>query len=136
MTPEGWKNTIRSIAKQDRDGTSDALELLAAHMAEVDQARQLLRDLGFGVAGTPILDQVRAIPAERTRTTEGEARVLKALGQAWGEWVSLERRHPDELVEFKHHLHLLQMMVAWRVASRADPEHWACVENRGAAKDG
>lgn len=56
--------------------------------------------------------------------TEGEASVLESLGRAWDAWCELGRLHPDELAEFRHHLHLLQMMVAWRVCRRDDPGSW------------
>ena len=54
MNIAGWKELIAgAVASPQR------FDRLAAYLAEVDEGRQLLRDAGFGVTGTPIIEQVK-----------------------------------------------------------------------------
>jgi hypothetical protein len=51
-----------------------------------------------------------------------EKQILDHLAMAWRLWLTLDDKHPDDNDEFRHPLHALQMLVAYRVAKRADPE--------------
>lgn len=53
---------------------------------------------------------------------EKEKRCLEALGQAWDEWCSLPRQHPDELGEFRFYIHALQRQVGFRLVQRIHPD--------------
>lgn len=57
-------------------------------------------------------------------TSPQEKEVLAHLSRAWEEFLALPNKHPDDLDEFRHPLHQLQMIIAWRVARRADPDTW------------
>ena len=47
--------------------------------------------------------------------------ILGALARAWDRWCALPSKHPDDIPEFRHHLNILQMLVAYRVARRIEP---------------
>lgn len=53
-----------------------------------------------------------------------EIEILEHLAAAWSLWLDLPDRHPDDLEEFRRGLHALQMLVAYRVACRAQPEYF------------
>lgn len=60
-------------------------------------------------------------------TTDREKQVLELLAEAFNQFFrlnSLEPGHPDDLTEFKDGIHRCQMIVAWRLARRTDPETW------------
>lgn len=57
-------------------------------------------------------------------TTDDEKRILNHLIMAWDGFVALDDKHPDDVTEFRHHLHGLQCLIAWRVARRADGKTW------------
>lgn len=63
-------------------------------------------------------------PREHVATTPEEKVILDHLVAAWSQWCRLPDKHPDDLNEFRFHVHALQNMLAWRVAQRADPEVW------------
>ena len=62
MNAEGWRNAL--VSAFDRvlnHNDATALMGLAAQLAEEDEAKQLLRDAGFGVTGTSLLLSVREV---------------------------------------------------------------------------
>lgn len=61
MTRDGWRDVILSAAVRSAGGKHDALDLLADLLAEQDAAKNALRELGYGVIGTPWPNVVRAI---------------------------------------------------------------------------
>lgn len=65
-----------------------------------------------------------AIDKAADNCSSTERLVLDRLGEAWSEFLKLERQHPDELGEFRHGIHRLQGLVAMRVARRYEPESW------------
>jgi hypothetical protein len=56
-----------------------------------------------------------------TEFTTQEERVLDGLVHAWNAFTQLDRQHPDEADEFRHHIHALQYMMATRVVRRLHP---------------
>jgi hypothetical protein len=56
--------------------------------------------------------------------TVDERAVLSSLVSAWETWRKLDDKHPDDDAEFRHSLHALQMLIAYRVARRVDPDDW------------
>jgi hypothetical protein len=44
-----------------QNGNDELLDGIAEVLAEMDEARQQLRDMGFGVTGTPVLRQVAEV---------------------------------------------------------------------------
>lgn len=57
MTKEGWHDRLRYATPEEQ-------EVMAEYLAQIDQARQILRDKGYGVVGTPIVDQVNEVLAK------------------------------------------------------------------------
>jgi hypothetical protein len=60
-------------------------------------------------------------------TSEREKKVGELLAEAWNHFIRMEGAepgHPDDTQEFKFGIHLAQMVLAHRVARRADPETW------------
>ena len=57
--------------------------------------------------------------------TKKEKEILDHLANAWNTFVSLEHRHPSEVVEMERAIHQAQYLIAARVASRVDPHVWA-----------
>jgi hypothetical protein len=54
--------------------------------------------------------------------TAQEQMILSLTADAWGLWLELPDKHPDDLDEFRYAVHQIQMLVAYRVARRAAPE--------------
>ena len=64
MTADGWKLSIlHAITQWVEHDDETAINTLAAYLEEVDNARQALRDKGYGVTGTPVERQVEEVPA-------------------------------------------------------------------------
>jgi hypothetical protein len=60
LTKQNWESLIiRAVHNADR-GDSESLELLALHLEEVDEAKQVLRDKGYGWTGLSILETVQS----------------------------------------------------------------------------
>jgi hypothetical protein len=57
MNKESWITTIR-----EADTDMETMELLSSYLNEIDVARQLLREKGYGVTRTSILEQVKEVP--------------------------------------------------------------------------
>lgn len=60
MTIEGWKEAVRRI----RDGDEKMAELTAQLLFEQDQAKNALREMGYGCIGTPwpeVVEEVRQV---------------------------------------------------------------------------
>lgn len=48
MTAEGWRMLVRlAVEKADR-GDPSGLDLLVRHLVDVDKAKQIFRDKGYG----------------------------------------------------------------------------------------
>ena len=63
MNKEGWRQLILDAAyDSDCLDPNDKVYKLALYLEQVDEARQVLRDKGYGVSGTPILEQVADVP--------------------------------------------------------------------------
>lgn len=60
MTPEGWRHLVLNSVRKYQSGDSVALDLLVRMLVEMDQAKQLLRDKGFGWIGLSLLETVRS----------------------------------------------------------------------------
>jgi hypothetical protein len=56
--------------------------------------------------------------------TENERRVLGYLTQASHEFYALPGHHPSAVPEWTSAIHRLQDLIAFRVASRVDPDQW------------
>lgn len=61
MTAQEWTKLILDAA---RDPNGPRLGILARYLEEVDMARERLKELGFGVTGTPIAKQVEEVARE------------------------------------------------------------------------
>ncbi len=60
----------------------------------------------------------------QTNLSRSELEVLSALSEAWNKWIALDDKHPDDNPEMKQAIHSAQLLVAARVARRADPGVW------------
>lgn len=57
MTAEGWAEVVTKAM-----GDRDTMALLVALLVEQDEAKHRLREMGFGVTGTPwpqVVDEIR-----------------------------------------------------------------------------
>ena len=54
--------------------------------------------------------------------TRQEKKVLKAIGLAQKEFVSLKQQHPSDINDFIQGVHIMQGLIMQRVARRADPK--------------
>jgi hypothetical protein len=70
MTAEGWRAALFQAIEAFRGGDPRAVDLLVQILVEQDQAKQALREVGFGCTGMPWADVVRDII---TLTTEPRA---------------------------------------------------------------
>ncbi len=61
--------------------------------------------------------------------TDAEREVLEAFASAWRLFALLPRRHPDELIEARAHLHALQQTRMARAAVRAYPDLFTSFES-------
>ena len=50
--------------------------------------------------------------------TKQEQAVVRALGDAWGEFLKLPTEHPDEKLEFRLAVHAAQSLILARPAAR------------------
>lgn len=62
MTAEGWRGLVMQAVEQYMTGDADKLQLLARHLEMCDQAKQVLRDRGYGWTGMDILETVQLVP--------------------------------------------------------------------------
>jgi hypothetical protein len=53
-----------------------------------------------------------------------EREILKLLTEVWNKWLKLEGKHPDDDSEMRRAIHSAQLLIAYRVAKRIDPEIW------------
>lgn len=51
-----------------------------------------------------------------------ETRLLYDIIDLWNKFISLPRQHPDELLEFKAHLHAIQSLIGMRILRKEHPE--------------
>ena len=63
MTLAGWRETVISAIARDAAGDPTLLDLTAAVLHEQDEAKQALRDKGYGCTGTGLLKTVGEVPA-------------------------------------------------------------------------
>ena len=63
MKSDGWKELILQAAYEESVGDHKSVDLLAKLLEEVDRAKQLLRDKGYGVTGMGIFETVNEVPA-------------------------------------------------------------------------
>jgi len=67
-----------------------------------------------------------AIPAPGPNLIPEELTVLGLTANLWNAYKGLPGQHnPDDLLAVRHALHLIQGIVAVRVAKRVDPEVWS-----------
>jgi hypothetical protein len=70
MTAEGWRSLVfQAIDRHDRHGDPEPLNLLVQLLVEQDQAKQALREIGFGCTGMPWAEVVREIVTLTTAPT-------------------------------------------------------------------
>jgi hypothetical protein len=63
MTEAGWKEAILEAVRRAETGDRTLLNLMALLLTEQDQAKQQLRELGYGCIGMSWLDVVAEIRA-------------------------------------------------------------------------
>lgn len=56
MTQDGWRLLIVEAVHDSENGNDEKLDLLALHLQQCDQAKQVLRDKGYGWTGVDILE--------------------------------------------------------------------------------
>jgi hypothetical protein len=56
--------------------------------------------------------------------TDDEGEVMDALFDAFSSYIALPIQHEDEPAEFRYHIHMLQGLLACRIARRSYPEGW------------
>jgi hypothetical protein len=56
------------------------------------------------------------------KLTEKEIKIISLLGDAWREYINLEEFHPDDISDFRYHIHRLQDLISQRLAVRIHPE--------------
>lgn len=61
MTLDDYVEQAKRCARRYADGDSDGIELLARIVFEADQAKQKLREMGFGWSGLSLLHTVYEI---------------------------------------------------------------------------
>jgi hypothetical protein len=61
MTKEGWRCAVIEAVQNADEGNDELLKLLVHLLTEQDQAKQALRDLGYGCTGMPWADVVEEI---------------------------------------------------------------------------
>lgn len=69
MTAEGWRDAIVQAVDASRCGEHHALTLLVQILVEQDEAKQALRQVGFGCTGMPWAEVVRDIITLTTAPT-------------------------------------------------------------------
>lgn len=62
MNADQWKATIIGAVNNP---DSDMLDCLAAHVAECEEAKTILRNKGYGVTGQSVLVTARLVPCAR-----------------------------------------------------------------------
>lgn len=50
--------------------------------------------------------------------TDREKQILEKLADAWNLFLGLPNEHNDDLIEFRHHIHILQRQVMSRPTRR------------------
>lgn len=63
MTKEGWREVILNATRKNDTGDSSALELLAQLLYEQDEAKNSLREKGYGCTGMPWAETVDEVPS-------------------------------------------------------------------------
>lgn len=69
MTADQWQEYILCVVAQYVAGERADLKLLAGHLEMCDQAKQALRDRGYGWTGLDILETARLVPAVNSAST-------------------------------------------------------------------
>jgi hypothetical protein len=62
MTETGWRNLVLKTFDEFRAGHTESFELLIALLHEQDQAKNRLREKGYGVTGMPWIEMVEEVP--------------------------------------------------------------------------
>lgn len=64
MTEQGWRECVLNAVMEHEEGRDHALDLLVKLLAEADDAKHRLRELGYGWTGLPwpgVIDQIEEI---------------------------------------------------------------------------
>ena len=64
-----------------------------------------------------------------------EQKVMDKLMECYSSYLDLEYQHPDDLTEFGYAVHLIQGLLAMRVARRAYPNGWSDYGNGETYRD-
>jgi hypothetical protein len=59
---------------------------------------------------------------ETVNLTTEEKAIIEKLADAFNYFVELENKHPSDVGEFAHHIHILQRHVMARLARRCNPD--------------
>lgn len=62
MKAEGWKELIQQAAYEAETGGFEKLDLLAKYLEMCDEAKQELRNKGYGWTGLDILETIKEVP--------------------------------------------------------------------------
>lgn len=63
MTKDGCREAVLHAVREHDAGNDESLDLMAALLEEQDRAKNRLRELGYGVTGTPWSQMIDAIPS-------------------------------------------------------------------------
>jgi hypothetical protein len=61
MKAEGWKLLVKQAVAEDESGKPETLDLLARYLEMCDEAKQELRNRGYGWTGLDILETVKQV---------------------------------------------------------------------------
>jgi len=65
MTTQAWRALVQEAVERDASGDASMLDTVVALLEEQDKARQMLRDMGVGWIGRPLLEMLADCEAKR-----------------------------------------------------------------------
>jgi hypothetical protein len=67
--------------------------------------------------------------------TESESKCHQHLQNCYGEFLELERQHPDEMRDFVDAVHRIQDLLTIRICRRQYPDYWKTYDCRSHTND-
>ena len=65
MTLDGWRRVVKHAAYTLQDGDESSAERLVLALKDADDAKQALRDKGYGCTGMTLLETAAEVPVAR-----------------------------------------------------------------------
>ncbi len=63
MKSKDWKKLVQQAVREVEAGRFEKLDLLSKHLEMCDEAKQELRNKGYGWTGLDVLETVKQVPA-------------------------------------------------------------------------